>query len=208
MAQEWRRLQELYRDMSEEALEAVADQGYELTDVAKQALNAEIARRNLQVVVRLAPKEAEPQLEGDPEFDPAKLDLRPAWTVGNREQAEWVKKTLNDAGIPCYFGPDLAEGVDRVQFSDDVSVEVMVLRPDRNRVPYVLRTFEERFPPESGGEAEPADLAVSCPRCHSTEVVFQGLGSDALIEREDSEDAEESDAKELAEQVAPGTKYN
>jgi len=36
IAQEWRRLQDLYAGMSEEELEAIADEGYELTDIANK----------------------------------------------------------------------------------------------------------------------------------------------------------------------------
>ena len=54
-AAEWRRLQELYRDMSEDQLEAVAKRGYELTDIAKQVLHSEILHRQLKVTVRLQP---------------------------------------------------------------------------------------------------------------------------------------------------------
>jgi hypothetical protein len=38
-AEEWRRLKELYLRMSDEELEVVANNGYDLTDVARQALH-------------------------------------------------------------------------------------------------------------------------------------------------------------------------
>src|SRR6185369_15610863 len=61
-AAEWRRLQELYLDMSEDELEAVAKKGYELTDIAKQVLHSEILHRQLKVTVRL-----QPPIEEEPE---------------------------------------------------------------------------------------------------------------------------------------------
>ena len=176
----WQRLRDLYAGMSEAELEAVADQGYELTDVAKQVLNAEISRRGLNVIMRLAPplKEPEPLELGDADFDPATLDLVPAVVVENSDEAAWVKQMLNDAGVPCYFGPQLAEDVRRLQFPDEFGVQVRVLRTDRDRVPYVLREFGQRFAQDGGSEEELEEAPVRCPRCRSTEVVFKGLDSE------------------------------
>ena len=46
---EWRRLSEVYAAMNEDELQAVADDAYELTDIAKQVLQAEISRRGLSI---------------------------------------------------------------------------------------------------------------------------------------------------------------
>jgi hypothetical protein len=54
-AEEWRRLKELYLEKSDEELELVAADAYELTDVAQQALQAEIARRGLKIEMKKAP---------------------------------------------------------------------------------------------------------------------------------------------------------
>ena|SRR5579864_7618789 len=208
--QEWQRLQELYGSMSEEELEAVANDGYELTDIAKQALTAEISRRHLQVVVRFAPppEEPEPQDAGDKEFNPADLDLAQAWSVENKDEAEWVKTTLKDAGIPCYFGPDLVEDVSRLDFAQSAFVGVQVLDTDLERTRYALRGFDEHF---GKHEEELADLTVHCPKCHSTEVVFWGRGSVPSEESEatpDSDDTEESENAEQLETTAPGSKFD
>jgi len=218
MAQEWRRLQELYAGMGEEELQAVADEGYDLTDVAKQAINAEISRRNLKVVVRLAPPEPEIP-EGNPDFDPANLDLKVAVDAENREQAGWVKKTLNDAGVPCYFGPDLLENIEALKFSADHPVAVRVLTNDYDRVRWVLRDFRSQFPSQDDKEEFP-ELTVHCPRCNSTEVVFLGFDSggrpqdgdgedpEDTEELADAEDAEDIPDAERFEPPAPGAKYN
>ncbi len=196
IAQEWRRLQSLYAGMSEEELQSVADEGYELTDVAKQVLNAEISKRGLQVIVRLAPVLEETQ-EGDEDFDPANLELTSACVVDNKEQAAWVKKTLNDAGIPCYFGPNLVEDVGRLQFPENRGVQVKVLAGDRHRVPFVLREFHAQFPSDDADE-ESADAGVACPKCHSCEIVFEGLDSDTPEEEPSDALDEEASAPEEA----------
>ncbi len=51
-AREWQRLQEVYSQMSDDELQLVAIEAYALTDVAKQALAAEIKTRNLNVVLQ------------------------------------------------------------------------------------------------------------------------------------------------------------
>lgn len=192
VTQEWLRLQELYHEMSEEELESAAGEAYQLTDIAKQVLNAELAYRNLKVIVRLKPPEPEPEEpEGDADFDPANLDLAPAGTVDNLEQAEWVKKSLNDAGIPCYFGPDLVEDVHRLNFTQG-SFQVMVLEHDQSRVLQALNHWTQKFPPS---DEEPADFTVHCPKCNSIEIVLLGPESDSSEAREENEDGEGSDER-------------
>jgi len=193
IAQEWRRLQELYGGMAEEELEEVADQGYELTDIAKQVLHAEIARRHLKVIVRLSPPEPEAEAEGDPGFDPANLDLGAAGSVDTQQQAAWVKKTLNDAGIPCYFGPDLLEDVHRVKFIPDKPVDVMVLKHDQPRVSQVLAYFQEKYP--SPPKPEPVEFVIHCPKCNSTEVMLLGPENDSSEGHEQDEDSEAVDGR-------------
>jgi predicted metal-dependent enzyme (double-stranded beta helix superfamily) len=52
-AEESRRLQEMYVQMSEGEVRAVADEGYDLTELARHALQAEISRRGLNVQIRV-----------------------------------------------------------------------------------------------------------------------------------------------------------
>jgi hypothetical protein len=158
---EWGRLQATYAGMTEEELEAVAQEGYDLTKIAQQALQGEIKRRGLKVVVRL--DRSSRDLEGMNEagdFDPATLDLAQVWAVESREQAEWVKTTLNEAGIPCYFGPDLRESVDSLQPSAEHPAVVMALKNDHDRLRWVLRDFNNRFP---SPDEEEMDFTVHCP---------------------------------------------
>jgi predicted RNA-binding Zn-ribbon protein involved in translation (DUF1610 family) len=196
IGQQWQQLRELYAGMSEDELEAIATRGYELTDIAKQALHAEIARRKLKVVVRLKPPEEEPLPKGDADFDPADLDLKVGWSVENREQAAWVKKTLNDAGIPCYFGPDLLEDVERVKFARDRSVDVLVLRHDQERVRQGLKDFAQKFP--SAVYEEPV-VNPRCPNCGSTDIMLLGpeIDSSEAEEDEDDEDADDRPEREI-----------
>ncbi len=204
IAQEWRRLQGLYAAMSEEELEAIADESYELTDIAKQALKAEISRRGLQVIVRLAPAPEKTQEKEEPhgDLDPADLELSHALLrVWNPEEAGRVKALLNDANIACYFGPNLDEGVDRLQYPKDKGVEVKVPYAFIEPAQYALRDF---LADET--EAIP-DFSSRCPKCHSTEIVFLGLDSDTTEEHEETEDTDETE-QTAAEQTGPDPKFN
>ncbi len=203
MTQEWRRLQGLYAEMSEAELEAVADDGYELTDIAKQALHAEISRRGLQVVVRLAPAPRETNEEALGDLDPADLELTPVSVVEKRDQAEWVKTILNDAGIPCYFGNDLVEDVDRLQFLENGAFGVKVRTVDQERARYALKDFAAKF--ENDDEEAP-DFTGRCPKCHSTEIVFQGLDSHAPEEA--GSDCLEKAAADTSEVAYTDANYN
>lgn len=49
---EQRRLQDLYQRMTDDELEAVANDAYQLTDMAREALQAEIRSRRLQIQLR------------------------------------------------------------------------------------------------------------------------------------------------------------
>ncbi len=203
VAQEWRRLQSLYAGMSEEELEAVADEGYELTDVAKQALNAEISRRNLKIVIQLAPapETTAAREPGGGNFDPAGLDLSAiSLPVINADEAGQVKTMLHDAGIPCFFGPDLVDDLDELEYSKD-GVGVHVLKADLARAQFVLRDLLAKT-----GEDEEAlpDYSVHCPKCHSTEILFQGLDALQDEEPEDTEATEQN----LTEHTRSAPKYN
>ena len=53
--QEWRELGERYEQMSEEELQILANEAYELTDMARELLQAEIARRRLRMTLLTEP---------------------------------------------------------------------------------------------------------------------------------------------------------
>lgn len=198
-AAEWRRLQELYREMSEDELEAVAKKGYELTDIAKQVLHSEILHRQLKVDVRLQPPmDEEPEQFGDPEFDPATLDLVSALAVENRFEAEFVKTTLNHAGIPCYFGPELLENPGTLEFLPKHTVQVKVLKHDLFRVRWALKGFRELLP--SPEDDQPPDLEVRCPKCRSNEVVFEGFDSRAAERNDNTDEGDDLDEDEDSEE--------
>jgi len=104
--EEERRLREQYAQMNEDELQAVADYGYELTEIARTTLQSEISQRGLNVKLRDAPPAA------------------PA-----------------------------AETLDE---SDD------------------LLDSPQPEPEDTEEPEEEEDYVAVCPKCHSSEIVFQG----------------------------------
>jgi hypothetical protein len=171
--EEWRRLQELYATLTEGELEAVAEDGYELTDVAKQALQSEILRRGLDIRLKGAPSAAEPD-EKAGDFDPSGFDLAVVNRAWNSDEARQMLGILRDAGIPAYLGPDNLEDVDAFHSAFDGGVDVKVREVDHQRA---LHALSQALPREPDAKT---DSVARCPKCHSPDIVFQGLDEESV----------------------------
>jgi DNA-directed RNA polymerase subunit M/transcription elongation factor TFIIS len=191
-ATEWRRLSELYGNMSDSELLALARKQSELTDVAQGALANEMSFRKL----KLTPEEpAKPQRQLDlANLDPAYeedrklVEIRTVWSLADALQ---VQQLLDQAGIPFFMGTEMATGVDAVtsNFVDGLSVKVMNIGVPWAR--QALEYYEPRNEPEAEKEVEPEDVAVRCPRCNSTEVVFDNLvGEEPKTEKDSPQEFE------------------
>jgi hypothetical protein len=115
--QEWRELTELYSQMSEGELQALANEAYDLTDMARDALRGEISRRGLhmQVQDQPAPTEVDQNYAPSAEFDPAELDLEPFGRVFNIDEARRIKSIFDNGGVLSYFGPDHVENIEELK---------------------------------------------------------------------------------------------
>jgi len=180
-AGEWLRLSEYYRQLSDDELGGLARQTSELTDVAQQALAQEIANRRLNIPPEesAAPRSPEPQPDsvedsGSPYAEDRELvDICTVWSLAD---ALKLQRLLDTAGIPFYIGPEKAAGVDAVtsNFANGLSVQIMQVG-----VPWARQVLQQYFPADEPPEEKVADesdnLAIHCPKCHSTEVVFEDL---------------------------------
>jgi DNA-directed RNA polymerase subunit M/transcription elongation factor TFIIS len=195
-AAEWRRLKDVYAQMSDDELTVVADEGYQLTDLAKQALEAEIGVRGLDLKLASAPPEPEesdnfrnvsadddgddPDDDDDSEefqFDPEALDLVPLRRVWDAAEARLVKGVLDGAVIPSFLGDDNLENVDDYKGSFERGVDLKVRAVDQQ---WALHALANNLPKPLGEDeaegqsVEQTEFAVKCPKCRSTEVVFEG----------------------------------
>lgn len=168
--EEWRRLKEHYAAMSDGELLAVAGDGWELTDVAQQALQAELSSRRLDIKIAAAPT---PALEpaGVSGFDLSDLDLVVAQQVLDTAEARRVKDILDAAGIPSCFGPNNVENPDELGLDSGGEIDVRVRQADQQRAFQALAS--------AAAPASQPEYVAHCPKCHSTEIVFQGLDGES-----------------------------
>jgi len=171
---ESRRLQELYAQMSEDELQALAADSSDLTDVAKETLRAEISNRRLDIeLTNTTPVSETVEPRGD--FHPQDSDLVVLHRVWDMNEARQVKQALDAAGIPSYLGPENLDDIETFKASFDGGVDMKVWDGDHQGA---LAVLGQALP----AEPEPDDDTEHfprCPKCHSTEIVFQSLDTSA-----------------------------
>lgn len=197
------RIAEHYRQMSDGELIDLAQHPSELTEMAQAALQQEISSRRLKV----PPVEENQETNWTPPDDSDSDDSEYAEdrklvglnTVWSRRDAEQLQGILSQAGIPFCIGPEKATSVDEVRssFSDGLEVQVM-----QAAFPYVqscLRHYEPQDEPAEEKVEEDPDLAIHCPKCHSSDVVFEHL---AGAQGSEEDDPEEIDTNEVERESA------
>jgi hypothetical protein len=107
-------------------------------------------------------------------------------TVYSVRDALQVQRILDGAGIPFFMGPEKATGVDKVtsNFAKGVGVQIMRIGLPWARQP--MQHFEPEDDPTPKEEEEFKETLVRCPKCHSTEVVFDGGTSTPIVTSDDS----------------------
>src|SRR3954454_4795991 len=102
--QEWRELTEVYSQMSEGELQVLANEAYDLTDMARDEMRGEISRRglHLQLRDRPAPNEVDQNYAPSSDFDATEMDLELFGRVFDIEEAPMIKSIFNNGGILSY----------------------------------------------------------------------------------------------------------
>jgi DNA-directed RNA polymerase subunit M/transcription elongation factor TFIIS len=178
---DFQQLQARYSNFTDEELQAVAQDANDLTDAAKTVLQSEMLRRGLHFPPQPTASADAPSETADKnteKFDPSNLDLIVVRYVWDREEARNIMRILHDAGIPCYLGPANLEDVDAFHSSFDDGVDIKVMEMNEQQAGLVL---SHMLPAQPENET---DYVARCPKCHSTEIVFQNL--------DDNPDAESS----------------
>jgi DNA-directed RNA polymerase subunit M/transcription elongation factor TFIIS len=204
--QEFLRISERYRQMSDEELLVLIPQSSELTPFAQQALANEVRQRGLKAeVVKAEPaarfEHEAPKFRDAPDYDASDSDssddsdssydedrkLVDLCTVYSVRDALKVQEILDGAAIPFFMGPEKATGVDKVtsDFAKGISVQIMKIG-----LPWAgpaMRHYEPEDDPDAKKEDEELDeVSIRCPKCHSTEVVFEGGTSTPIVASDDS----------------------
>lgn len=185
---EWRELAERYSQMSEGEVQALANEAYELTDMARDVLRGEISRRGLHMQLRDQPAPPDPveDVARTSEFDPTELDLITFGRVFDLEEARRLKSILDNGGVLSYFGPNHVENVEELKAAFaaekaeslergfEVGIEYSVPRKYREQAFRALANAPQEAPAETT-PADDADYVATCPRCHASDITFQGL---------------------------------
>jgi hypothetical protein len=188
---EKKRLAEFYSQQLDGELGKVAGQAYELTDVAREALRAEMARRGLaDAFIERAPVAPIPAVQpGDPPPAPPRvesaaggeLELRDMVTIRqfrDLPEALFAKGSLESAGIECAMVDDNMVRLDWFISNLLGGVKLQVRQEDAADAEAILsQPIPENFEVPGIGEFE----QPRCPKCQSLEVNFQEVTPAAYV---------------------------
>ena len=180
--QQWRQVTEHYRQLTDGELIAIARQRAELTDVAQQALDAEILHRKLEIPPD--EPEGEPKAPVLPEPDPdspyaEEWELVEIQTVFSLRDALQLQQLLGAAGIPLYMGEEKATDANAVKsnFANGVSVKIMrVGLPYATGARIAFKPLDDPTPKSKDEDIKPDPLF--CPSCRSDQVFLDQVAPD------------------------------
>jgi hypothetical protein len=192
--QERRRLSEFYAGQMDGELEKVASQAYDLTEIAREVLRAELTKRGLAPdLIEKAPlivnKPVEPQ-PGDPPPEPPEEELLPEeGELTSRRMvtlrrfrdlpdALLAKGSLDSAGIQCALADDNVIRMDWFYSNAIGGIKLLVDSEEAAEAEQVLtQPIPENFDVSGVGQyAQPR-----CPKCGSLDINFQELDPAAYL---------------------------
>ena len=202
-ADEYRHLESLYAEMSDQQIEAMSGRMEDFTDIAQQVLRAEIskrglgsrgldptedpveaARRALRAEISEQGSDAQGQdaaRQSDPflrdafpsGLDPSGYDMFVVWHPPDASEARQIMSFLESEGLKPYLGPENVENVDDYQGGYEEGVEIKVMKFQAKFAVLALRRFAAREPQREPSEDD--DFAACCPKCKSRDIVFQSI---------------------------------
>ena len=188
--QERRRLAEFYSYQMDGELEKVASQASDLTDLAREVLRAEMARRGLSAASdEPAGGASPPALPGGPPaqpsvveaFPPDGLEMRGMVTIRkfrDLPEALFAKGSLESAGIECALLDDNMVRLDWFISNLLGGVKLQVRPEDASVAEEILsQPIPENFDVPGIGEYE----QPRCPKCQSPDVNFQEVAPAAYL---------------------------
>jgi len=160
--EEGERLASVYSGQSDGELEQLAAAGYELSESAHQALEAEIARRGLNLAIAQSPGADVYELNDT-------VTLR---QFRDLPEALLAKGSLESAGIRSYLVDDNMVRMDWFISNLLGGIKLKVRAEDAEAANEILsQPIPEKLQVEGVGEYD----QPTCPRCHSTDVVYREL---------------------------------
>lgn len=160
--EERQRLAKLYAAMSDGELEKVADDEASLTDAAREALRAEIERRDLKTALQ----------------EPAAVDqveLRELATIRkfrDLPEALLAKGVLDSTGTECFLADD---NLVRLNWFLSNAIGGIKLRVDLEGAEAALEVLQQPIPESFEVEGVGEYPQPRCSKCRSVNVTFEGL---------------------------------
>jgi hypothetical protein len=170
-AAEWNRLAEIYRQKSDDELEIIAAEAYDLTDTAREVLNTEIQGRRLPLKLNFEePKADEEDSEFGPVDDTTGYELRSLYTADSYEEAAKIKRWFDDSGIATFIGDENVQELENFT-GENAKIEFKVRYEDFGRA---VPCLDELIPGTIVRSPEEVESSPSprCPSCHSEEITF------------------------------------
>jgi len=173
-ASEWLGLSERYREMSDDELLILARRPSALTDTANQALAGEISSRGLKQPPEQPPLAPDPAPSPDSPYAEERelVEICVLWSLSDALQ---LQALLDRAGIPFFMGAERATGVESVTSNFGNGVTVRVMRVGIPWARQAMLDYEPANEPPQAPEEEGREIPIRCPKCHSTEVIFERL---------------------------------
>jgi hypothetical protein len=161
---ERRRLMELYGAMADGELEEIADDAASLSDVAREALQSELARRHSDIALP-SPSEIAVTPTNDP---PGPVVLR---RFRDWPDALLAKGILDSASVECYLIDENTIRMDWMWSNLLGGIKLWVRPEDIDAGELLDLDYLESFEVEGVGEYR----QPRCPHCHSFDVSYRGL---------------------------------
>jgi hypothetical protein len=145
----------------------LANQAYDLTEIARRVLHAEISRRHLDIALQdSAPHRGEANSLAE-SGDPSDSPFVTIHTSTDLAEARRLQQALDAAYIAYCWGKDDLEKIDLFNSEPGDGVDLKVCQADRERAWKAIASVLPKQP-------DAADYAAVCPKCGSAEIVFQG----------------------------------
>jgi hypothetical protein len=168
--EQWHDLRETYSQMREEELRRVAEDAFDLTQIAREALQSVIAERGLKIQLAEAPPPPEPTLS-DAE---AELDLVTVCQVKSDADARRAKSILDANFIASCLGPENVADLEKFKGSFTGVIDLKVFPEYAHRAATLLDQYAPDLMrlEDEPREDDDRDYAITCPKCQSEDIVL------------------------------------
>jgi len=162
---ERRRLADLYAAKADAELEELLDHEDSLTTPARQALHAELDRRDLDSPLEVPAPPEEPPLR-------KLVSIR---QFRDLPEALLAKGFIESAGIECFLAD---ENIVRMDWFISNFVGGIKLQVKPEDVDAVREVLDQPIPEEFSFEGETKYQQPRCPKCYSLDIAFEDLNKD------------------------------